>query len=120
MLQGWVGVHINHHNWRRWRQGGQLLAQAQKAEQLQLSERALERYLQVLARQPEQAEALIRASELLIKGGNFAKAQPLLLQRLETDSNNPDLLIQTSRCCFEVGAGVGRHVGGTSGKFSRL
>ncbi len=82
---------------------GQLLAQAQKAEQLQLSELALERYLQVLARQPEQAEALIRASELLIKGGNFAKAQPLLLQRLETDSNNPDLLIQTSRCCFEVG-----------------
>jgi tetratricopeptide (TPR) repeat protein len=81
----------------------QLLAQAQKADQLQLVELAVERYLGVLARQPAQAEALIRASELLIKGGNFAKAEPLLRQRLDMEPSNPDLLIQTSRCCFELG-----------------
>ena len=28
MQQGRLGVYIDHHHWRRWRQGGQLLAQA--------------------------------------------------------------------------------------------
>ena len=81
----------------------QILAQAKKADQLQLSELALERYLQLLDRRPADEEALIRVSELLIKAGDFVKAEPLLQQRLETEPSNPDVLIQASRCCFELG-----------------
>jgi len=92
---------------------GQLLAQAQKAEQLQLPELALERYLSLLTHQPEHAEGLARASDLLMEQGRFADALPLLQRRLEmaaaaggagpAESLAPELLIQASLCAFELG-----------------
>ena len=91
----------------------ELLAQAQKAEQLHLPELARERYLALLDRQPSQQEALERASDLFMAEARFADALPLLERRLElaqgatskpqAGSIPAELLEQASRCAFELG-----------------
>ena len=81
----------------------QRLAQAQKAEQLEMPELALQRYLDVLELEAMQIEALTCASELLMNRGRFAEALPLLYRRLDSEHHSADLLTRVSRCEFELG-----------------
>jgi tetratricopeptide (TPR) repeat protein len=103
------GQSLDAEGWyRRWlnrlpKDASQRLAQAIKAEQLDMIELALERYLNVLELQEQHPEALRRASELLMACGRFVEAMPLLSIRLDTEAHSVELLQLASRCAIELG-----------------